>query len=64
MTLDITMRCDYCGNAMSASDKRAEVQVAEYGELHRDGYVIPAFRELHFHWECYETELPKTVRES
>ena len=61
--IEETIICDYCKESMEQGETRAEVQVTEYSELHRDGYVIPHFRFLHFHWKCYEEELPSTIKD-
>lgn len=61
MAIEQTIICDFCRKPMEEGQKRAEIKVTEYSELHSEGYVIPSFRDLHFHWVCYEKELPKEI---
>jgi hypothetical protein len=46
--------CDFCGQSLTPNEKRAEIQMTEYSELHREGYIIPAFNDVHLHWDCYK----------
>lgn len=61
MSVQTTLICDVCHEAIDPETKRAEITIVEYSEPVSGSYLIPQHRELHLHWNCYDPNLRDTL---
>jgi hypothetical protein len=61
MSVQATVICDVCHEAIEPETKRVEIISVEYSEPVGGRYLIPQHRELHLHWKCFESNLRETL---